>query len=449
MRVINKFLAVVLHLLLVALLLLVPARAQTNGFRPDFVQSNTNDRTRSSGCATTPGVIPFCRNVVAGDLLYACAAWGVTGQTLTITDTQLNTYTMSAQNANHGGGKDAVQQCGYTVAGSSSANTVTFSGITFGVGSVAEFNNISGTLDVAATAGSTTTGASLTTSPTTTVNGDLCLSYGSGWTASSSIYVQPPQQYAAGTGGLVGSTLAYQVVGLAGAQSLTMNMNTLFNGSPSWGVVSQCFKPSAITVATSALPDGAQTSVYLACLDAVGGAGAYTWSALSGLPAWATVDSLTTGCPSGASGRITGTPNANATSTVNLQVTDGTLTATRSLTLTAGAAFAVPTLVQSVAFTTNDTKTFLSSVAQGDLVIVKAWGVQNSGTNNWGMAAAGLTDTLGTTFMRVTPLNQIGGYDTLHDNGAAPAIFVGRTTACGPDIVTYNESSLTSLHDRH
>ncbi|HUY97948.1 MAG TPA: putative Ig domain-containing protein [Verrucomicrobiae bacterium] len=97
-----------------------------------------------------------------------------------------------------------------------------------------------------------------------------------------------------------------------------------------------------LAVATTALPDGVQGSLYSAQLTASGGVGADSWTLLSGtLPPGLTLTS---------SGAITGTPTATGTSTVTVAVTDSsvpaaeTATATFSLTVRAPLAISTPSL---------------------------------------------------------------------------------------------------------
>ena len=74
--------------------------------------------------------------------------------------------------------------------------------------------------------------------------------------------------------------------------------------------------PGQLAVTTTSLPNGTEGTAYTATLAATGGTGAgYTWAISSGaLPSWATLTAAT--------GVISGTPNAAATTDFTVQVTD-------------------------------------------------------------------------------------------------------------------------------
>jgi hypothetical protein len=85
----------------------------------------------------------------------------------------------------------------------------------------------------------------------------------------------------------------------------------------------------ALTITTTALPEGVVNAAYTATVSAANGNGTLTWSA-SGLPSPLTISPST--------GIISGTPTANSTSTVTITVTDSTSptpqTANKQFTLT-------------------------------------------------------------------------------------------------------------------
>ncbi len=82
-----------------------------------------------------------------------------------------------------------------------------------------------------------------------------------------------------------------------------------------------------LAITTSALPDAAVGQAYSQTLAATGGTPPYTWSVASGsLPPGLSLSS--------AGGVVSGTPSSAGTYTFTAQVTDGTQTATRSLSIT-------------------------------------------------------------------------------------------------------------------
>ena len=96
-------------------------------------------------------------------------------------------------------------------------------------------------------------------------------------------------------------------------------------------------KPLSITInaaplviTTTSLPNGTNGTAYSATLQATGGVTPYAWSISSGsLPSWATLNAST--------GQITGTPNANGTTSFTVQVADSAVppvTKTQALSIT-------------------------------------------------------------------------------------------------------------------
>ncbi len=81
-----------------------------------------------------------------------------------------------------------------------------------------------------------------------------------------------------------------------------------------------------LSITTASLPDGIVGTAYSATLAATGGSGTYTWSIASGnLPDGLTLDAST--------GTISGTPTTAGTYDFTVQVTDGTQTATKDLSI--------------------------------------------------------------------------------------------------------------------
>jgi large repetitive protein len=99
-----------------------------------------------------------------------------------------------------------------------------------------------------------------------------------------------------------------------------------------FGAIVFALKPAAAapppSITTTSLPSAAIGIAYSATLAATGGTTPYTWSISSGsLPAWASLNAAT--------GVISGTPTAAATTSFTVKVTDATaLTATQALSIT-------------------------------------------------------------------------------------------------------------------
>jgi hypothetical protein len=87
-----------------------------------------------------------------------------------------------------------------------------------------------------------------------------------------------------------------------------------------------------ITITPSSLADGTENSAYSETLSAIGGAGSYAWSLLSGsLPT-----GLTLGTSTNSTTTISGTPTSSGASTFTIQVANGSTTASEGFTLTIG-----------------------------------------------------------------------------------------------------------------
>ena len=93
---------------------------------------------------------------------------------------------------------------------------------------------------------------------------------------------------------------------------------------------------SPLSITTASVPSALAGSAYSTSLAANGGSSPYTWSVLSG--------SLPTGLSLSSSGVISGTPSANGTSTLTVQVSDATSqTANKSLSITVAPGLSVTT----------------------------------------------------------------------------------------------------------
>src|SRR6185437_14151226 len=122
----------------------------------------------------------------------------------------------------------------------------------------------------------------------TSENGDLLVSFAALNSGPQGFMaVTAPLQYLGTKATLlpeVNAVMGFANGGIAGSQSLS---TVRYGGNTAGSSVMQtiAFKPAAISIVDTALPHGAPTVAYVACLSAVGGAGAYTWSATAGLPA--------------------------------------------------------------------------------------------------------------------------------------------------------------------
>jgi hypothetical protein len=431
--------------------------SQTTDNAPDIVQSCVTSGASwggGSGCtgtnSSTTTTTSFSDNVVTGNKLIVYAQWGGnTGMTTSVTDTCGSTWTLRGgrQNATSGGANSTTELWDADAA-CTGANTITFhksASLTLELG-VAEFSPPTGrtlTFDTSCTA-TGTVAASASTSCTTTQDGDLIFTFAGSTTPSNSFLAAPPENCGVGTGGGFMTILCWKLSANAGTVTSTISQNTVGSPSHAWNMVTLAYKPSAILITTTAIADGAQSNFYKVCLAAIGGSGPYTWSATSGLPAWATVNSGDSDCTAFGGGSVTGTPNVSATNSVTFQVTDGTNTTTTTLPLTTGNSFATPALLQ----TANNHSapfyvTFASPVGKGDLIRIVASGQQASGAYFALLGYKGtnaiLFDTLGTVWHRVNPVAMVPGPGT-STNGSMVETFVGCTTVAGADTIKFTQN---------
>jgi hypothetical protein len=428
-----------LHLTIVALLFLggTYLHAATNGFSPTLVQACGLSLTDCGGSHPSPsatGTYGFMRNVTSGNLEVVCINWPSTTITLTsVTGSLGTTYTNGPAQSASGSGFLVTNQCVYGLAASTGAEvvTITLSGSVGNGGpaaEVAEFTNISGTLDTSCTGSAASAGANITATCTTTVNGDLMVFYAGSCCGAGNGTVSMPIQFA-GSSATKNDYMGWYVAGVAGSYGATYVQNTLVQSVQAFSGVLLAFKPSAITITTSAIADGAQTDAYHDFISCVGGAGAYTYSAVSGLPAWASVNSAT--------GEITGTPNANATSSVQFRCTDGTNTANRTISLTVGSAFVTPTLVQT-ATSSGNVAHLLQPIKAGDLYVLTTTVQQRFSNLSFVPPASLIVDGINTVFHRVGPvLGNSGKGDAPVSNGIGLITYVGVAPVCAQsDTIT-------------
>jgi large repetitive protein len=145
----------------------------------------------------------------------------------------------------------------------------------------------------------------------------------------------------------------------------------------------------ALSIVTTALPEGDNGTAYSQTLTAGGGSGVYTWSISAGsLPTWATLSGNT----------ISGTPRSAGATNFTVKVNDGNTTATANLTITIN-----PTLVISTAslaagnMSTPYSQTLTASGGNGNY----SWTISAGALPGWaGLASnviSGTPGALGTT----------------------------------------------------
>lgn len=378
---------------------------------PALLQMSTGGQT----CA-------FPQNVVSGNTLIVAAhsESTVTG----ISDTRTSSFTLIDSNTSGG----AFAYVWLASAGGSGADTVTITGTNSFTQMVCfEWPATLGTtVDAHANGSYSGTPATVTTSSlTTSTNGDFLISFMSGFQSGGHLIPTAPTQFLAGAGGNDSYGVGYRFTGTNGSYNAVFSNTANTKG----GYVILALKPSAITIVTSSLPTAASTDSYSYTLQAVGGAGAYTWSVSSGaLPAGISLNSST--------GALTGTPTGG-TSSPTFQVTDGTHTTTAVLTLSVHSSSNTIGFIQS-----SNSHVFDSNVTAGDVIVA---GVDAQCCGN-PMAVRPPTDTLGTSFKIISFAGVTGQLAVIYA-GVAPSSGADTVTAAGNSVYIVAEFSNAQLPD--
>lgn len=262
---------------------------------------------------------------------------------------------------------------------------------------------------------------------TTTANGDIIVATTTGGIGDNNT------QYAfANSNGAHGQSVKQTF--LVGGQSGSAYSPGLqgYNGTLIMQTVA--FKPNAIRVNDTVMPDGGNTIAYSASLHGSGGAGAYTY-ACSGLPGWASLNTAT--------GAITGTATTGTTA-FTCTVTDGTLTsANADLSIRVGATLDTPALNQSaigalLPLGGNPGAAFSSSVNCGDVIEGAFTGQDSHAALGWVSPGSSAFDSLSTTYNRIGPTT--GAFQPPF------AHYIGAVTGSGANTFNVSDISGTALN---
>lgn len=346
-----------------------------------FVQGNSGTRGSSPETCAPPV------NVTTGNIVIISATWQTGTGTPVITDTLSQTWTQNLLDTS-----DSTKLMVATATmGTSGALTVTVTetSATALVVNCAEFlPNFSTTVDTSSTNTFSGTPSSVTSNTiTTTKNTDFIYSVIGGNVAGTNLLD--------GATSVVNGWVQIGAAASSSAGYLFAGANTTYNvkwtnASNSTGTCAIiAFQSNSIAITSpTALPDAGLNVAYNYTLTATGGAGSYTWSITSG--ALQTGLSLNT-----STGAITGTPTAGPQNSITFQVTDGTHTTTKAVTLK------VATTLNAISFVQGKTQNsgtsglaFTSNVTSGNLIVA------NSGWSS-GITTRACTDTLGTPFQLI------------------------------------------------
>ncbi len=361
-------------------------------------QLTTQDKTpllRQSRLGSNANTAAFLNNVVSGNLLvatYECFAGGNCASGPTIADTLTSTWTSRVAQTSPACGN---MWTWTAAANGSGADTVTITnGGTFKNLSIAEFTNVTNTLDVASGAvGFSGSGTETTPSITTTTNGALLLPAIS--TCLNGQVASPPPLLPIAEPDLADNmTTAWMLAGNAGSTSASFN----WRGANTTGQTSiiAMKAAAALQVVTQALPDAVAGTAYSTKLRSNSGAGSVTWTQLTGtLPPGLSLNAST--------GVISGTTSFSSLSpNMTFRATDGAATTADSgtLTLNVRTAFATPALVQTHS-SVSCSAFNIGTVTSGNLLLVVYGNPINAITQ------AVFTDSQSTTFASLPMANQV------------------------------------------
>lgn len=416
--------------------------AQTQGGVPRLHQSMPRGAGGSSG-----NNIILPDGVTAGQLIVTCSL-NNNNSAITLSDTDSNTYTNLALFAV--AAPNAYLQMSYAVAAHTvSSLTVTGtpggSGSSFqptGLSTVGVYDGLSGTTDGTGSATALASSGSVAASATTTTNGDGVIGCaaidGSGGLQHGTPSPSAGIQYVARED-YNRSFQSFTVGGSAGSQTIT---DLIAGGtSTNFGMFVAAFKPSStIAVATTALADCGNNLLCVQQLKGVGGTAAYTWSTTAGT--WPT------GCSNASLNSSTGviscTPTQNGTFSLTFQITDGTNTATKALSLTVGATLATP-VVRSQPINLNPVQNggtiTINIQCPSDRVLFLLHGSDTHGTHGWVPPIDGANNNITTSGVTPVVIRPIGG------SGNAPlqAIIFGPFNNFGPRAFTFNDSTSSAV----
>lgn len=425
------------------LLLASTCFAQVQGNRPTVV-----DCAQDRAGGNTPGVILWPESVSANDTIVlgfltsntntftladdgaaGAGAWTTTSVTTTPAP-QNGTDVWMAWKRFSGSGRPTITLTQTSGTGYFYMQGCRYSGL----------NGTDGSVATATTSNPGGTLATLSTSNTTTTNNDVLVSaMGAGpfgtndftisntespvheGTASPPISAFFSTLYAGAAGSI---TATNRIFGDSGANS-TFAMQTL------------AFKPDAIKIADTILPDAGSGVSYSAQLHCIGGTAGQTYSLFGGsLPAGITLNTAT--------GLISGSSTATGAYSPQFKCTDGTVTsAAQILSLQVGGTLGIPNVRQINNSWSGDNGGgfFDMNVNCGSTLIVVARGDDTHGGQGFQQAVNGvnnkISDTFGSTWRIMT--------GPVTGNGAFPiVVYVATVTQSGVDMVTVGNNQVAS-----
>lgn len=436
------------------------AIAQVQGNLPQLIDSANS----VSLAQTTPGSIIMPENVAINDTIDVCVnTFDGAATVYAVTDTLGNTYTTTAGTATPSptDTKGFVYHA-YTRSAFAGADTISVAqpapnttSIYIAVSRYQGLNGVDGSVATAVRSRPTSGVSALSTTNTTTVNGDIlssCIGAGS-YNQDSKIAPSSGEfsSYGGGTGG-VNVAMQYQHAPTLGSNTATVNTYALaaFNGPDTFAMQTLAFKPDAIKITDTALPAAGSGVAYFAQLHCVGGTNTLSYSLFSGsLPAGLSLNTTT--------GQITGSTTSVGATSLGFRCTDGTVTSsTATITLNVYSSLINPTVKEIITNqydvggpwdkSASNPSGVPITVSCNDLLLVIVRGVDTHYSDGWVQmpieSTNGATNFVSDSFH--SPIRRLEGW--IPGNMASPLIayLVGPIAINGADIITINNNTSAS-----
>lgn len=424
---------------LTLILLSAVCSAQVQGNAP-YVYDASTDGTLANN---SNGQITWPENIAINDTLVACVG-ADSGSTYSIADTLGNTWTTTTPTQTPSPQTGAVAFMAYTKSSSAGADTITVTGsgspsfIHLSMARVKNLGVVDGSVATSTAPSPVGNIGTISTTQTTTVNGDLIFSCAESAPFGGSNFQPGNTENISGVGGVnTASTLTLLRTGTLGSYTATEN---LFGGSSTYAMQSLAFKPSAIMITDTVMPDAGVGVAYSAQLHGIGGTAAQSYSCPS-LPSNGLSLNTSTGVISSATPTV-GTVSFSCTTT------DGTNTSSAASLSIKISALGTPSIRQTAqldadhAGDAGGAAIILSGVRCGDVIIAVMRGDDTHGGTPWIQAASGVNNSISDSFgspvrRMLTPITGNHGWPVV-------VYAIGPVTQSGSDTITIKNNQQAS-----
>jgi len=432
--------------LLIILLCASVASAQIQGNRPTVIDSQLDGGAIIGG---TQGVITWQENLALNDTITLCFNTQNDGSTFSLASSPSESITQTSVTTTPAPQTGTNVWMAYFKTATPGAHTITLtetSGTGFYYMSGMRFSGL-GSVDGAVA--TTTTGSTLgvpstmSTSKTTTTNNDILVNC-SGGAPFGTHFNSPGNTEAPAHEGAsspsISSLITMYRAGTVNTYTPTENIfsDVAFGSSATFAMQTLAFTPSTILIADTAGPDGGNGVAYSAQLHCIGGTSTQTYSLFSGsLPTGLSLNTTT--------GKITGTPTVNGTSSPQFKCTDGTVTsAAQTVPITIGAVLGVPTVRQINGTWSGDNggTNFTFNVNCGSIIMLFMRGSDTHGSDGFLSSFAGLNNYVKDSFN--SPVRRSDTFIPGTTYWPVPVIIIGPVTQSGADTITMANNQASS-----